>query len=147
MLDRSFIGAVSETRSVDVEKGQLKFFAKATSETNPIYFDEEAAKAAGHPAIPAPPTFAICLDMLAPAKKVNLMDTGLKPERMLHGEQLFTHHRTLYAGDVASLVTKIVDIYDKKGGLLEFVVVETSVSNQRGELCTEMRSVLVMRNG
>ena len=56
MIDRKHIGVVSEPRTIDVEKGQLRFFAKATGETNPIYFDEAAAQAAGHPAIPAPPT-------------------------------------------------------------------------------------------
>lgn len=51
MIDRRFIGWTSERLSVAVETGQLRLFAKATGETNPIYFDEAAAKAAGHPAV------------------------------------------------------------------------------------------------
>src|SRR3546814_6738595 len=66
MVDQSFKGFTSEPRHIDVEKGQLKFFAHATGETNPIYFDEAAACAAGHPALPAPPTFAFSLALGAP---------------------------------------------------------------------------------
>ena len=60
MIDRKFIGMESRRRgSLDVEKGRLRLFAKATGEKNPIYFDEAAAKAAGYPALPVPPTFAV----------------------------------------------------------------------------------------
>src|SRR3546814_3604451 len=43
MIDRErHIGIVSEPRVVDVEAGFLKFFAKATGETDPVYFDDAA---------------------------------------------------------------------------------------------------------
>src|SRR3546814_5874130 len=58
MIDRErHIGIVSKPRVVDVEAGFLKFFAKATGETDPVYFDDAAARAAGHPSIPVPPTY------------------------------------------------------------------------------------------
>jgi hypothetical protein len=66
MLDRSFIGLETAPRSVEVEAGQLRFFARATGAKDPIYFDEAAARAAGHPALPASPTFLFCLGSLAP---------------------------------------------------------------------------------
>jgi len=147
MIDRAFIGLTSEPREIDVEKGQLRFFAKATGESNPIYFDETAAQAAGHPTIPAPPTFAFSLAMGAPAKRGDLLgDLGVDMARILHGEQAFTHHRIIYAGDRITLVTRTSDIYEKKGGALEFVVQDTTLTNQRGELCVEMRGVTVVRN-
>jgi acyl dehydratase len=147
MIDRSFIGTESEPRTVDVEKGQLKFFAKATGETNPIYFDEAAARAAGHRALPAPLTFAFCLNAAAPPKKGNVLgDMGVDMRRILHGEQNFTHHATIYAGDVITLTTKTVDIYSKKNGALDFIVQDTKAVNQHGQLCTEFRFVVVVRN-
>ena len=39
------IGVISEPRSVVVEMGFLRFFAKATGEADPVYFDEAAAGA------------------------------------------------------------------------------------------------------
>ncbi|GIK50957.1 MAG: dehydratase [Alphaproteobacteria bacterium] len=148
MIDRKHIGAKSEPRRIEVEKGQLKFFAKATGETNPIYFDEEAARAAGHKALPAPPTFTFSLALGAPAKKGDVFeDMGVSRARVLHGEQRFFHHHPIYAGDTITLVTKTVDIYDKKGGALEFIVQDTEAKNQEGRLCTTMRVVTVVRNG
>jgi acyl dehydratase len=147
MIDRTFVGVVSEPRTIGVEKGQLRFFAKATGETNPIYFDETAARAAGHRALPAPPTFTFSLALGAPPKRGDIFgDMGIDMRRVLHGEQHFTHHRTIYAGDDITLTTTTTDIYDKKGGALEFVVQDTAAVNQHGELCIEMRVVTVVRN-
>lgn len=148
MIDRKHIGVESEPREIEVERGQLRFFAKATGETNPIYFDEEAARAAGHRALPAPPTFLFSLALGARAKRGDIIDDlGADPGRVLHGEQRFVHHRTIYAGDVITLTTKTVDIYEKKGGALEFIVQDTEGKNQHGELCVTMRFVTVVRNG
>lgn len=147
MIDRTFVGVVSEPRTIGVETGQLRFFAKATGETNPIYFDETAARAAGHRALPAPPTFTFSLALGAPPKRGDIFgDMGIDMRRVLHGEQHFTHHRTIYAGDDITLTTTTTDIYDKKGGALEFVVQDTAAVNQHGELCIEMRVVTVVRN-
>ena len=136
-IDRKHIGEVSEPRVIEVEKGQLRFFAKATNETNPIYFDEEAAKAAGHPALPAPPTFVFSLALGAPAKRGNILDAengmGVDMRRILHGEQRFEYHRQIYAGDRVTLVTTTSEIYDKKGGALEFIAQDTTATNDAGE--------------
>ncbi len=148
MVDRAFIGVVSEPRSIEVEKGQLKFFAKATGETNAIYFDEAAAARAGHHTLPAPLTYMFCLASAAPAKRGAIFgDMGVDQARVLHGEQSFTHYAPIYAGDVITLVTETIDIYSKKGGALEFVVRETAVSNQRGEPVADLTCVTVIRNG
>lgn len=42
--------------SADVEAGRLRLFARATGETRPEYLDDDAARAAGYRALPAPPT-------------------------------------------------------------------------------------------
>ena len=148
MVDQSLKGFTSEPRHIDVEKGQLKFFAHATGETNPIYFDEAAARAAGHPALPAPPTFAFSLALGAPPTKGNLLgDMGVDMQRILHGEQSFTYHRPIYAGETITLITTTSDIYEKKSGALEFIVQDTKASNAAGELCIDMRVVTVVRNG
>ncbi len=150
-IDRKHIGEVSEPRVIEVEKGQLRFFAKATNETNPIYFDEEAAKAAGHPTLPAPPTFVFSLALGAPAKRGNVLDAengmGVDMRRVLHGEQRFEYHRPIYAGDKVTLITTTSEIYDKKGGALEFIAQDTTATNDVGELLVTMRVVTVVRNG
>jgi acyl dehydratase len=71
---------------------------------------------------------------------------GVPIEKVLHGEQSFTYHRQIFAGDRIRLKTKVIDIYDKKGGALEFVVMETTSHNQDGQLCVTARNIAVVRN-
>lgn len=147
MIDRQYIGHAMAPFEVEVEKGRLRFFAKATGQTDPVYADEAAAQAAGHPGLPVPPTFLFCLEMEAPDPAAIRNLLGLDYRRLLHGEQGFTFHRMAYAGDRLRFEQRIEDIYDKKGGALEFVVRQTRVTNQRGEHVADLRSVTVMRNG
>ena len=57
MLDQDLIGKTYPEIVFSVEKQRLKFFAKATQQTDPIYFDEDFAKTKGHRSILAPLTF------------------------------------------------------------------------------------------
>ncbi len=146
MIDRQFIGHTLAPFSVPVEAGRLRFFAKATGQTDPVYSDAAAARAAGHPALPVPPTFLFCLEMDGPNPAAIRELLNLDYRRLLHGEQAFTYHAMAYAGDTLSFVQRIEDIYDKKGGALEFVVRSTRVMRQDGALVAELRGVSVMRN-
>ena len=147
MLNRDCLGRVSELRVIDIEKGQLKLFAKAIGETDPIYFDEVAAKEAGHPGIPSTLTFGSCLRFLAPAEKPSLEEMGLDYARVLHAEEKLEFMLPIHAGDRLNLVTEIVDMYDKKGGALEFLVRETRVCNEAGDLVQKFFNTIVMENG
>ncbi len=146
MIDRDrHIGIVSEPRVVEVEAG------KATGEIDPVYFDDAAARAAGHPAIPVPPTYFFSLHMSRPAKRGDIFDTenglGVDMMTILHGEQGFTYHAPVYAGDRLTITTTTEDIYAKKGGALEFVIQVTRFAKDDGVLCAESRQLAVVRNG
>ena len=146
MLDKSKIGHQFPSFTVDIERGRLRFFANAIGETNPIYSDEAAAKAAGHRSIPAPPTYMFSVDLDGPELLPILGLLDLDIGRVLHGSQEFDYLGQIYAGDSITQQCKIVDIYDKKGGALEFVVQESSYTNQDGELVGRARQTLVYRN-
>lgn len=147
MIDRRHIGHEMPAFDVEVEKGRLRFFAKATGQADPVYTDEAAARAAGYAGLPVPPTFFFCLEMESP-NAATLRDLlGLDYRTLLHGEQGFTYHRMAYAGDTLTFRQRIDDIYDKRNGALEFVVRKTRVSNQRGEPVADLRCVTVVRHG
>ena len=132
--------------SVDVEKGRLRFFAKAIGETDPVYTDEEAAHAAGYRSLLAPPTMAFCLEMDKPEPFAVLKELGVDLGRILHGEQAFEYHADICAGDTLTYRTKVSDIFDKKDGALEFIVEDTTVTNQEGARVATMRRTIVVRN-
>jgi len=146
MINPKHIGALVSRHTVEVEAGRLRFFAKATGQTDSRYVDAAAALRRGDPALPMPPTFLFCLDMDAPNSRalIELLDVDIG--RVLHGEQSFTYHRMAYAGERLQFETRIADIYAKKNGALEFVVCDTHVSNVAGEPVAELRSTLVVRS-
>lgn len=146
MIDHSHIGRMLPSHSARVEKGRLRFFATAIGETDPVYFDEAAAQAAGYPALPAPPTFAFCLDMEQSRPLGWLEDMGVDLGRILHGEQSFTYHAMIHAGDVLNFSSRVADVYENKGGALDFVIKETRVTTGDAALVAELRSVIIVRN-
>jgi acyl dehydratase len=145
VVDRKFIGYNFPPHSADVEAGRLRLFAKAIGETRPEYVDAEVARAAGHPGLPAPPTFAMCLEFETPDPYRWLALLGIDLAMILHGGQSFRYLAPIYAGDRLTFASRIEDIYGKKSGTLTFVVKETDVTNQHGARVAELRSTVVIR--
>lgn len=146
MPDQSLIGRSLGVTTAELEKGRLRFFAKSIGETDPVYTDEAAAQAAGYPSLPMPPTFLFCLEREGRDTDHVIEDIyGFDLGRILHGEQSFIYHRMAFAGDVLTFDARVVDVYEKKGGALQFVVAQTRVTNQRGEHIADVLSSTVQR--
>lgn len=146
MIDRQWIGHALPASVLAIERGRLQFFAKAIGETDPVYTDVEAARAAGYPDLPAPPTFLFAAELDSGAVFRLLEQLQIPVARLLHGEQGFSYHRPACAGDTITVHSTIDDIYDRKGGALEFVVKTSRAFNQHGEPVADLRSVLVCRH-
>ncbi|MGK2914213.1 MAG: MaoC family dehydratase N-terminal domain-containing protein [Porticoccaceae bacterium] len=145
MIDKKYIGQVFDPVIVDVEKWQLKFFSKAVGETNPIYFDEVAARGAGYRSILAPPTYSCTLSCAVPDPFAKFIAMGMNLQRILHAQQRFEYFSPICAGDRVTFVSRIVDIHDKRGGAMQFVIEETVATNQNGEITTKLRQTIVER--
>jgi acyl dehydratase len=146
MIDRKWVGYETPASELALDRTRLRFFAKAIGETDPVYTDPAAARAAGYADLPAPPTFLFAAELDSGAIDTLLGQLDIPLRKLLHGEQSFTYHRPACAGDTISVRSRIEDIYDKKGGALEFVVKTSRATNQQGELVAELRSVLVCRH-
>lgn len=146
MIDRKWIGHALPPSVLPIERTRLRFFAKAIGETNPVYTDEAAARDAGYPDLPAPPTFLFAAELDSGASDRLLSDLQIPLSKLLHGEQSFSYHRPACVGDTVTVRSVITDIYDKKNGALEFVVKTSRATNQRGELVAELRAVIVCRH-
>lgn len=146
MIDTAWIGRELAPAELSIDRTRLRFFAKAIGETDPIYTDVAAARAAGYRDLPAPPTFLFAAEMDAGTIDRLLVDLAIPVSKLLHGEQGFTHHRPVCAGDHVTVRSRIADIYTKKNGSLEFVVKTSTVTDQNGVLVADLRSVLVCRH-
>lgn len=146
MIDKKFIGYQLKPSVLMVDRTRLQFFARAIGEQDPVYVDLAAAQAAGYPDVPASPTFMFAAELDSGANDQLLTDLGIPLAKLLHGEQSFRYHKPVCAGDTVTVESTITDIYDKKGGKLEFVVKDSRVTNQKVELVAELRTVLVVRH-
>jgi acyl dehydratase len=137
-----YVGRESAPVVLDVERGHIRRFVEAVGDTNPIYVDEAAARAAGHPRIPAPPTFAIALRANDPRGGIE-MDW----RKLLHGEQELVFTRPLYAGDRLTIVGRIAaaDVKETKSGIMDVMVLETVATDGDGTRVFTARSTVLVR--
>ncbi|UBQ43612.1 MaoC family dehydratase N-terminal domain-containing protein [Comamonas thiooxydans] len=146
MIDTQWIGHDLPSSELSLDRSRLRFFAKAIGENSAVYTDLEAARSAGYPDLPAPPTFLFAAEMDSGASDLLLQTLNIPIAKILHGEQSFFYHLSACAGDRITVQSRIDDIYSKKNGALEFVVKSSRAINQNNELVAEMRSVIVVRN-
>jgi acyl dehydratase len=142
----SIIGTDLAPITMYIDAGRLRFFAEATGQTDPVYTDLEAARAAGHPGLPVPPTFLFGLEFEGADGLRWLTDLGVDLGKLLHGEQTFSYRSIAHAGDTVVLRPRIVDVYTKKAGTLEFIRKHTSVTRTDGLPVAELDNVLVVRH-
>ncbi len=147
LLDKAYIGRASAPTTITVEPAQLRFFLKAIGEERPIYHDAAAAKAAGYRAIPIPPTYLFCLQVLSATNSYSFyQEAGIDVGRLLHGEQGFAYHQPICVGDVLTFTAEIVDIVEKKNGQMTLMTQNTRVENAAGEHVADVKGITVIRN-
>jgi acyl dehydratase len=123
MLDSRHIGLELPAFDVEVEKGALLNFARALGETNPIYTDEAAARAAGFRSIVAMPTFPVVAGTRDELTWGMVKTLGVEPAKILHGSQRYVWHAPICAGDRLRGIKRVVNLFQKKAlGFIETVI-------------------------
>ncbi|HEY8480619.1 MAG TPA: MaoC family dehydratase N-terminal domain-containing protein [Spirillospora sp.] len=141
-LNRDFIGrSFPPTEPYEVSRVKIREFADAIGDGNPLYRDQEAAKAAGYPDVIAPPTFPIVVSLGNPA--LADPELGLNYAMVVHGEQRFEYTRPVRAGDVLTCTSTITEI--KSIGKNEKMVIETDIKTVEGELVCRAYNTIVER--
>ena len=145
MLDKSRIGYSFPAFSATLEKGRLRFFAKAIGETSPVYLDEKAATEAGFHSLPMLPTFAFCLGKEAPDPNDVFALFGIQIADVLHGEQSFQYHRIPCSGDALTVRRTIADVYERKNGSLGFIVLKMEVTDDHARSVFEATQTIIIK--
>ncbi|MCU1594979.1 MAG: acyl dehydratase [Frankiales bacterium] len=144
-ISPSIVGTSTPPVTMTVERGRLQLFAKAIGQSDPLYVDVAAARAAGHPDLPVPPTFLFGLELERPNPFAWIEELGVDMPSVLHGSQSFDYTTMAYAGDVLTAVSTITDVYDKKGGALEFLDRVTHITRDGDPIAT-LTQTTVVRN-
>ena len=133
MLDRSLIGKKYSPVIFTVTDQRLKFFSKAT------------AVKQGYKGIVCPPTLLIVVGMEHASPYQYIEDLDIKIERILHAEQEFSYEEMVFEGDTLTMETEIIDMYDKKDGLLQFCVLESRFINQNSTHVGTLKYTVAVR--
>ena len=144
-IDKKLIGKQYPDISFTIEKQRLRFFSKATFQTNPIYFNEKFAKQKGYPSIVAPPTFLTTVGYEKENPFDFLDELGIEIDRVLSAGQNYIFYNLIFAGDLILMKSRISDIYDKKSGKLQFVEISSEFYNQKANKLAKSISTLVYR--
>lgn len=143
-LDQSFIGReYPPTEPYEVGREKIREFAEAIGDDSPLYRDQQAARAAGHPDVIAPPTFPVILSMRAQDQIVDDPQLGLDYSRVVHGQQEFSYRRPVRSGDRLRTAVHVDDIRSRAGN--DFLTVRAEISAEDGEPVCTATSMLVVR--
>jgi acyl dehydratase len=127
----------------EVGREKIAEFATAIGSTHPAHFDADAARALGHPDVIAPPTFAVLVAQRAEQQIYADPSSGVDFSRLVHGEERFTHHRPVVAGDRLT-ATLHVDVAREVGGH-GMLTTRVEVTDAAGAPVSTVRSVVVIR--
>lgn len=130
-------------------------YAIAVGDLNPIYFDDAAARAAGHPGIVAPPNFLTSIlgwqpgpaepDLLEDGTEAGILAPEIRGLRLMGGGHELTFGRPVRPGDVVTARRKLTELYEReaKFGVLIFAISEIAYTDQRGEHLVTCRETII----
>ena len=151
IFNRAVKGKSLEPVTVQIERGRIRFFAQVLGETDPIHFDVEAARAAGHPDLVASASFFVVAEAAASEERIrhghaSALDFVRCDFRyLLHGDERYVYEAPIYAGEELTHTTNVIDSYDKKGGAMEFVTLESALTHARRGVLVRARRTLLHR--
>jgi acyl dehydratase len=147
-----FLGKTSEPEVFEVEKGSAKRYAVAVDDLNPLYLDEDAARASKYgavlappgffgwpvkqPAPPFPPLMTYVMKALAEAGFTDIMDGGTD----------YDFVTPIRAGDIIICSRTLSDLLSRgmpEGRKMAFFVIESEYTNQNGQLACKTRQTII----
>lgn len=143
-LDPAQIGKEIPLATVTVSAEDIRKFAEAIDDLNPVYLDVEAARAVGYPNIIAPPLF--CMKMRGGRMQP---DVQLEPGfASVHAGQDIEFADEIYVGQTYTITAKVAEAYEKTGrsGPLGIIVREVDIKDANGNKVVVLRERQIVRS-
>lgn len=136
---RAQIGVESAPWVSEVDKTWVRMFARSVGHTDPVFFDEAAAKAVGYRSLPSPPGY-----LGTPVFNPNVVAprSAAQPEprrplnRRLNGGTQIEYFDDICAGDVLTATSHLESLEETSGSLgpMLITVNQTVYKNQLGKM-------------
>lgn len=148
---RAAVGVEGPPMTLEVEKTNCRMYARAVGHTDPIFYDETAAKARGFRSIVAPPGFmgTPIFNPNRPPGAPGEMGGGrfsIPYKRVLNGGTEYEYFPNppdgdvICAGDTITARTRITGFEEREGSLGPMLITtrETTYTNQNGKVVAKM---------
>ena len=128
----------------EVEKGHIRRFAQAVGDPNPLWQDEKYASKTRYGGIIAPPLFLIDVGLV---KFVDRLVEMCPDKANINGGIDIEFYRPMKVGDTITTVAKLFEVKQRTGksGVMLFLTVEVTYTNQKGELVAKCRNLFIRR--
>jgi N-terminal half of MaoC dehydratase len=147
---RALIGAESQPWPYEVTTSGVRAFARGVGYTDLAYYDAEAARAAGHSQLPAPPCY-LGTPAFLPGESDPVFSTppgtGPRPRYgltdVLDGSTEAVYERPLLAGETLMATHRVTELQVKQSralGAMLIVSSETTFRDADGKLAARERS-------
>lgn len=143
---RAEIGVESAPWTCEVDKTMVRLFARSVGHTDPVYYDEAAAKAAGYRSLPCPPGY-LGTPIYRPSaggEGMPMRGRGAQPRRplnrVLNGGTEIEYLDDICAGDVLTATSHLSALEERKGSIGEMLIStnKTVYKNQQGKVVAIM---------
>lgn len=145
---------VAYTAPEELGRAAIRYFALAIGDDNPLYVDDDYARANGYASVIAPPTL-ICESsqyMRGPRNEEGLIghwwDIPVEGARAIRGGNTYEFHRPVLPTDIITATWRIADITERSssdGAPMLLVQSEATYTNQDGELLATNRETIIYR--
>jgi hypothetical protein len=144
---RARIGVESEPTPYEVDNTGCRQFARAVGYTDPVFYDEAAAKAKGYRGILAPAGFLghPVYDPAKPPRGAESSGMNIPYKRVLNGGTDVEYFADVCAGDRLTATTKLSGLTEREGrmGPMLIVEMETAFRNEKGEVVAIQRGTAI----
>lgn len=132
----------------------IRRFAQAIDDPNPLYADPEYAKKTRYGGVIAPPLFCqmfaysdVPASQLREDGSPTELYVPLPTQRVAGGGSSYRIGEPVRAGDTIKAQKRVADIYQKKGrsGVLYFVVIDNLWTNQDGQMVAHETATYIHR--
>ena len=151
---KNIIGKEATPQTYEITKRDIRRFAQSIGDPNALYADENYAKKTKLGGIIAPPLFIFAL-AYEDVPVTQLRDDGLPVEldiplpatRAVGGASAIELGEPIRPGDNITVSKRIADIYCKEGksGILYFVVIEMTYTNQKDQFVARESATFIQR--
>lgn len=145
-MDR-LVGTTVDVVEIDVERGKIAEFARATAAGDPVHRDAGEARARGHADVLATATHVVVAGHQRDQAGF-VARLGLTLSRVVVGGVEWAYERPLVAGDHVTGTRRVVDDQvreGRSGGSMRFVTLETEYVDAAGKVAVRMRETLIER--